>query len=275
MRHSTATRIWRRLSSRPIAPTHLVGLMLSTAALASCGGGDETPSDQMAHAKGGGREEGLPGRENPSSASGSERVPARSSAARGSGRPGGREGGSPRRIRPGATGRSESPPRAAVGPHAARRRESPPHAARRRESPRRSAQLRARIRKAEERKPSERLGCERFSVTSARGEIHSIGPPPPAVTARRVADGVLISYRFGSELPSSETCRPFGLVLTVWSGRRLDPTYISRSDDLQLRGPTGQRVVKLPAGGRPPYRVTVSSVSVTGRSGPRVGVAVS
>lgn len=282
MRSKVITRAWRRRPRTPVwASARLAGLAFGAIAVAGCGGADDTSSGQAANESraaqqgSGGREEGAPRREDRSSATNSREAPARSAGARGSGGPGRQQGDSRRRNRPGTPDPSVSTPRAAARPTTKRLAEPPSGAAQSRDSVSRAARIIRRIREAEKREPSERLGCVRFSVTSVRGEIQLIGPPPPAaVTARRVAGGVLIGYRFGSKLPSSETCRPFGLVLTVWSGRRLDPTYRARSEDFQLRGKSGRRLVKLPVEGRPPYRASVASVTITGRRGPRVDVAV-
>lgn len=137
----------------------------------------------------------------------------------------------------------------------------------------RVTELRERLRKAAAREPSEQLGCKRFSIESAQGPLRLIGPPAPRVEARRAQGGVSIGYRFAS-LPDNETCRPFELSLTVWSGRRSSPTYESYTANVRLRGLSGERVVRYPLAGKPPYRVTVSSTTITGRSGPRVTVPV-
>jgi hypothetical protein len=138
----------------------------------------------------------------------------------------------------------------------------------------RTARLLDRIREADKVEPSEELGCDRFTVNSVQGPYSSIGPPPPRVEAKRTSDGVLVSYHFSS-VPANDTCRPFGLYLTVWGGRGHGPSNESSTVDVQLHGSlSGKRVVDYPLAGGPPYHVTVSSVAINGRTGPDVTVPV-
>lgn len=139
----------------------------------------------------------------------------------------------------------------------------------------RVAQLIERMRDAESREPNEELGCERYTTIGAQGPYPSIGPPPPHIKVSRVPDGALISYRFSS-LPNNETCRPFGLYMTVLGTNvpNRSRTFEKRTEDVRLRGLSGKRVVEFPLAGKPPYRVSVASFSITGRSGPRVTMPV-
>lgn len=139
----------------------------------------------------------------------------------------------------------------------------------------RIARLMKRMREAESQEPSEELGCERYTFAGGEEPVYSIGPPPPQIEVSRVHDGALIRYRFSS-LPDNETCRPFGLYMTV-SGADIpnrSPTFEKRTEDVRLRSLSGKRLVEFPLAGKPPHEVSVASFSITGRGGPRVTAPV-
>ena len=101
-------------------------------------------------------------------------------------------------------------------------------------------------------------GCEPTQI----GAQHYMGPPAPKVSARIIGHDVEIVVAF-KRLPASDACRPFG-VTTVMNGapvRNPGPGWVNR---YLVRGPRARVVSMLPMYAKAPYRLLVSSETISG-----------
>jgi hypothetical protein len=108
-------------------------------------------------------------------------------------------------------------------------------------------------------------GC----VGAGRSGDPSLGPPPPAVKAWILGHHVEAVFSFRG-LPRSLACRPWLATVVVYSGKRSSSGYSNQVGRFRVRGSRGRVVVGLPYGGRPPYRLSISSETIGGRRGPTV-----
>jgi hypothetical protein len=109
--------------------------------------------------------------------------------------------------------------------------------------------------------PTTGLGCERSGIRGAPG---GLGPPAPQVLRRSVL-GHHVEVVFGFRtLPRSPACRPWLLDVVTYSGRKASPTFKNWVEHYRIRSLRGRVVLDLPWGGRPPYRLIVSTDTITG-----------
>ena len=113
----------------------------------------------------------------------------------------------------------------------------------------------------------------RLPATPANGcvpsRFGSLGSPAPSISSRLLGHHVEVVFNF-TRMPASPACRPFELTVVVFAGKKASSTFKNSVGRFWLQGPRGRAVVDLPWAGNPPYRVIVSSATITGRRGPEV-----
>ncbi len=113
----------------------------------------------------------------------------------------------------------------------------------------------------------------RLSATAANGCVPdgfgSLGSPAPSISPRLLGHHVEVVFDF-ADMPASPACRPFELAVVVYAGRKASSSFKNSVGRFWLQGSRGRVVVDLPWTGNPPYRVMVSSATITGRRGPPV-----
>jgi hypothetical protein len=113
----------------------------------------------------------------------------------------------------------------------------------------------------------------RLPATAANGcvpsSFGSLGSPAPSISSRLLGHHVEVVFNF-TRMPTSLACRPFELAVVVFAGKKASSSFKNSVGRFWLQGPRGRAVVDLPWSGNPPYRVNVSSATITGRRGPQV-----
>jgi hypothetical protein len=120
------------------------------------------------------------------------------------------------------------------------------------------------LRRAKQEPGNADAGCRRVRIV---GVPPTWGPPPPSISAKLSGGRALVAWRYRS-LPKSLACKPFQLVVAVSTGEPRTPTFRSSVRDYPLRGLRGRANHPLQFAGNPPFTVTVTAETVTGKSGP-------
>jgi hypothetical protein len=94
------------------------------------------------------------------------------------------------------------------------------------------------------------------------------GPPAPDVRSRIIGHQVETVFRY-RHLPRSPACRPAFVNVVVYSGRKGSAGFrsLGSAQKYAVSSARGRVITDLPWGGRPPYRISISSLSVVARRG--------
>jgi hypothetical protein len=113
----------------------------------------------------------------------------------------------------------------------------------------------------------------RLPATAANGcapsRFGSLGSPAPRISSRLLGHHVEVVFNF-TRMPASPACRPFELAVVVYAGKKASSSFKNSVGRFWVQGSRGRAVVDLPWTGKPPYRVIVSTATITGRRGPEV-----
>ncbi len=108
---------------------------------------------------------------------------------------------------------------------------------------------------------SREAGCERAVFPLGTPRVIWGPPRPRLVAARRLGKHVTVNFEF-NRLPRSPACRPFLLRVTILSGKLDTPSFRISEGEFRVVRVRSSGSVRVPAGGRPPYRARIQALTV-------------